>query len=147
MDGAAGAGMIQVPLRIPDMDWKQFRAVHGRDAAAAVREFIAWSLHRPGAGEPARPGKAGLPSLSLVPDEVIEQFTAWYLHQPGAELPRRPGGVTAAKMIRLPGADWEEFRALHGGKASEAVKQFIAWSLHRPGARLPVRLPPQPRAR
>jgi hypothetical protein len=143
MEVTAGAALTQVPLRIPDTDWEQFRVLHGRGAAAAVRAFIAWSLHRPGAAAPARPAAADLPGVPLVPPEVIDQFTAWYLHQPGAELPRRPGGETASKMLRLPKADWTEFREWHGGKASEAIKQFIAWSLHRPGAQLPLRLPPQ----
>ena len=134
--------MSQVPVRIPDLDWQQFRAAHGRGAAAAIREFIAWSLHRPSAAEPTRPGNAAIPGLALVPDDVISQFTAWYLHQPGAELPRRPGGETTAKMIRVPDADWRDFRVIHGGKASEAIKQFIAWSLYRPEAQLPIRLPP-----
>jgi hypothetical protein len=133
--------MTPVPMRIPDADWRQFRAVHGREAAVAVRAFIAWQLHRPGAGEPARPDAPAAAGALPVPPEVLGQLIAWYLRQPGAELPRRPGGETTAKMIRVPAADWREFRELHGGKATEAVKMFIAWSLHRPGAQLPVRLP------
>jgi hypothetical protein len=136
-----GAGMTQVALRIPDTDWEQFRAVHGRGAAEAIRAFIAWQLHRPGAAEPARPDASAAAGAPLVPAEVLGQLIAWYLRQPGAELPRRPGGETTAKMVRVPAGDWREFRAVHGGKASEAVKMFIAWSLHRPGAQLPVRLP------
>jgi hypothetical protein len=135
--------MTPVPMRIPDADWRQFRAVRGRDAAAAVRGFIAWQLHRPGCAEPSRPGAAIADRASLVPPEVLGQLIAWYLRQPGAALPRRPGGETAAKMIRVPAADWREFRELHGGKATEAVKMYVAWSLHRPGAQLPVR-PPGP---
>lgn len=135
------SGMAQVPLRIADPDWAQFRELHGRAAAEAVRDFIAWQLHRPGTAEPERPAESAVPAPPPLPDGVIEQFTAWYMRQPGAELPRRPGGETSAKMIRLPAADWQQFRELHGGKASEAVKMFIAWQLHRPGAQLPVRLP------
>jgi hypothetical protein len=133
--------MTPVPMRIPDADWQQFRAVCGREAAARVRAFIAWQLHRPGAEEPARPDASEAAGAPPVPAEVLGQLIAWYLRQPGAELPRRPGGETVAKMIRVPAADWREFRELHGGKATEAVKMFIAWSLHRPGAQLPVRLP------
>lgn len=139
MDTAVG--MTRVPLRIADPDWAQFRELHGRAAAAAIRDFIAWQLHRPGTAEPQRPPESGVPGLPPLPDGVIDQFTAWYRRQPGAELPRRPGGETSAKMIWLRAGDWQEFRELHGGKASEAVKMFIAWQLHRPGAQLPVRLP------
>jgi hypothetical protein len=135
------AGMTQVPLRVADPDWEQFRELHGRGAAAAIRDFIAWQLHRPGAAEPRRPPESGVPPLPPLPAGVVEQFTAWYRRQPGAELPRRPGGETTAKMIRVPASDWREFVALHGGKASEAVKMFIAWQLHRHGAQLPVRIP------
>jgi hypothetical protein len=133
--------MTQVPLRVDDLDWAQFREMHGRAAAAAVRDFIAWQLHRPGAAEPQRPAESGVPPLPPLPDELIGRFTAWYRRQPGAELPRRPGGQTSAKMVWLPAADWQQFRELHGGKASEAVKMFIAWQLRRPGAQLPVRVP------
>lgn len=133
--------MTQVPLRIADLDWLQFRELHGRAAAEEIRGFIAWQLRRPGAGEPLRPEKSAAPELPLLPDNVIAQFIAWYLRQPGAELPPRPGGETIAKMVRLPAADWQQFKELHGGKASEAVKMFIAWQLRRPGAQLPLRLP------
>jgi hypothetical protein len=135
-------GMPQVPLRIADLDWSQFRELHGRGAAEAVRAFIAWQVHRPGAGEPQRLEKSAVPEPPPPPDDVIAQFTAWYRRQPGADLPRRPGGETSPKMIRLVADDWQEFQRLHGGKASEAVKMFIAWQLHRPGAQLPFRLPP-----
>lgn len=134
--------LTPVPMRIPDADWQQFRAVRGRDVAAAVREFISWQLYRPGAGEPSRPGAP--PDMPPVPPEVVGQLIAWYLRQPGATLPRRPGGETRAKMIRVPAGDWREFAELHGGKATEAVKMFIAWSLWRPGAQLPLRPPPVP---
>jgi hypothetical protein len=133
--------MQQVPLRIEDTDWEQFRALHGRAAAEAIRGFIAWQLHRPGVPEPLRPARDAVPGPPLLPDAVIEQFTAWYRRQPGAELPARPGGETSAKNVRLPAADWQQFKELHGGKASEAVKMFIAWQLHRPGAQLPLRIP------
>ena len=133
--------MTQVPLRVDDLDWEQFHDLHGRAAAAQVRGFIAWQLHRPGAAEPSRPEESAVPGLPPLPAAVIGQLTAWYRRQPGAELPPRPGGETKAKMIRLPAGDWREFQALHGGKASEAVKMFIAWQLHRPGAQLPVRIP------
>jgi hypothetical protein len=132
-----------VPLRIADADWQEFRAALGRGAAAAIRQFVAWQLHRPGVAEPARPAAAAAGPRQLVPDAVIDQLVAWYLHQPGAELPRRPGGGTDAKGVRVPRGDWEEFRDLHAGKASEAIKIFIAWYLHRPAAELPVR-PPGP---
>jgi len=132
--------MTPVPMRIPDADWQQFRAAHGRDAAALVRAFIAWQLYRPGSAEPSRPPAGSVPP---VPPDVLGQLIAWYLRQPGAVLPRRPAGETAPKMIRVPAADWREFVGLHGGKATEAVKMYIAWSLHRPGALLPMR-PPGP---
>ena len=134
--------MQPVPLRIADADWREFRAILGRAAAEAIRRFIAWQLHRPGVAEPTRPAAVADPR-HLVPAEVIDQLLAWYMHQPGAELPRRPGGETDVKMIKVPRSDWEEFRDLHGGKASAAIKMFIAWYLHRPGAALPVR-PPDP---
>src|ERR1039457_3656611 len=128
-------GMQPQPLRIPGGDWRKSREINGRKAPEAVRQFIAWSLHRPGAELPARP-PAGAPP---VPDEVISAFVAWYLRQPGAELPRRPGGETQAQLIRIPGEDWRGVRAMHRPEAPQAVRQFIAWSLHRPGAELPAR--------
>jgi hypothetical protein len=132
--------MQLVPLRVADADWEEFRAVLGRGGPEAIRGFIAWQLRRPGAAEPSRPAVPAEPR-HLVPDAVLDRLIAWYLRQPGAELPRRPGGGTEAKMVRLRRADWEEFRDLHGGKASEAVKMFIAWFLRRPGAELPLRPP------
>jgi hypothetical protein len=125
-------------LRIPAGDWEAFRLLHGRGAPEAVRQFIAWSLHLPGARLPGR--APGPPAAPEVPDEVVAEFRAWYLRLPGAQLPRRPRGETKAVPIRIPAGDWEAFRLLHGRGAPEAVRQFIAWSLHRPGARLPVRL-------
>lgn len=133
------AEMPQVPVRIADADWEQYRALYGKDTATEVRDFIAWQLGRPGAAEPTRLPAESVPPVALAP-AVLAQLTAWYLRQPGAELPRRPGGETTPKMIRVPRTDWEEFRDLHGGKASEVIKMFIAWKLHRPGAELPPRL-------
>ena len=52
-------GMKPQPLRIPGEDWREFREIHGRKAPEAVRQFIAWSLHRPGAELPARLPDAG----------------------------------------------------------------------------------------
>jgi hypothetical protein len=134
--------MQPVPLRIADADWQEFRAILDKDAAPAIRQFIAWQLHRPGVAEPTRPAAVTDPR-QVVPPEVVDQLIAWYLRQPGAELPRRPGGGTDGKMVKLPRTDWEEFRDLHDGKASAAIKMFIAWYLHRPGAELPMQ-PPLP---
>ena len=133
--------MVPVPVRIADTDWREFRAIHGRAAAEAVRQFIAWSLCRPGAAEPARPAE-GTAACQLVPAAVIDQFAAWYLRQPGAELPRLPGAKTTMRMFKVPPADWQDFHEVHGGKASEAIKMFIAWALRRPGAELPLRVWP-----
>lgn len=139
--GAVDGGMTPVPMKIADADWAQFRALHGRGAAAEIRGFIAWQLHRPGAGEPSRPAPEDVPGLPPLPQGIAEQLAAWYLRVPGAELPRRPGGETAAKGVRVDPDDWDEFVGLHGGKATEAVKRFIAWQLHRPGVMLPSRGP------
>jgi hypothetical protein len=132
---------VPVPVRIADTDWQEFRAIHGRAAAEAVRRFIAWSLRRTGAVEPARPAE-GTAACQLVPAALIDQFAAWYLRQPGAELPGRPGAKTTMHMFKIPRADWQEFHAFHGGKASEAIKMFIAWTLRRPGAELPLQVWP-----
>jgi len=136
----ADTALEGVPLRVPDADWAQFRALHGKAVAAEIRAFIAWQLHRPGAPEPSRPAAPRATAAALVPAEALEELAAWWLRSPAAELPRRPGGETRPKTVRLPAADWAEFVELHGGKASEAVKMFIAWQLHRPGAWLPDRL-------
>jgi hypothetical protein len=132
----------QAAVRVPQADWDEFLKLHDRKASEAIRQFIAWSLRRPGADLPA-----GLPeeaAAQVVPDEVIEQFAAWYLRQPGAQIPARPGGETKVRPIRVGAEDWGEFLELHGrNKASEAIRQFIAWSLRRPGAREPSR-PPAP---
>jgi hypothetical protein len=131
---------VQVPLRVADADWEQFRAAHRRAAPSEIRNFIAWQLHRPGAAEPRQLAESDVPELPPPPRDVVAQFTAWYWKLPGAEMPRRPGGETRAKTTRVPPGDWQAFVRLHGGKASEAVKMFIAWQLRRPGAELPVRI-------
>lgn len=50
----AGETEIQL-LRMPEPDRRGFSAVNSRKAPEAIRMFIAWSLHRPGAELRERP--------------------------------------------------------------------------------------------
>lgn len=49
-------------------------------------------------------------------------------------------------MVRVPEAEWVDFRAAaeaDGTDRAKAINAFIRWYLRRPGARLPTR-PPAP---
>jgi hypothetical protein len=45
-------------IRVEDEDWEEFGdAVGVRQRAEAIRNFIRWYLHRPGAHAPKRPAR------------------------------------------------------------------------------------------
>jgi hypothetical protein len=130
--------MPRRPVRVSARDWRDFCAQHSGGGPDALREFIAWSLRRPGAELPAQ-----LPDVpqQLVPDDAMAQFTAWYLRRPDAKLPARPDGAMPTVLVRVPDPDWQDFGKLYARAASGRIREFIAWSLHRPGAVAPVRHP------
>jgi hypothetical protein len=69
------------------------------------------------------------------------------VHDPrpkGAVLAGRPAtGKTPVRYIRIPDADWDDFRAVAGRDGPEALREFIQWYLRRPGAKLPARPSPE----
>jgi hypothetical protein len=82
------------------------------DRATVIRQFIAWFLHRDGAGLPSRPPlkawageepvqddwhdfEFAAASMGMTSDEAIKAFVAWFLHRPAAPAPLKRPPVNA----------------------------------------------------